>query len=200
MHMCLSGYRDIFSHSYYSGYYLVKFIFTTITSQYPSEILRFVPLCILWSFSRIICSVCFEIQTTHMMECRVLFMTTLPSNVPYQSMEQQTFSEEQLREFREVFSIFDSDKDGAISSSELVKVLKWVEYCTSLLCGVFYLMVNSKMSLSCRTCGLSPTESQVEILIKHIDTNGNGMVSLKSFCKNIFKDVLSLGKSLSAQT
>ena len=51
-------------------------------------------------------------------------MTTLPSNVPYQSMEQQTFSEEQLREFREVFSIFDSDKDGAISSSELVKVLK----------------------------------------------------------------------------
>lgn len=67
----------------------------------------------------------------------------------------------QIEEYRDVFRIFDADQDGNISSTELIKILK--------------------------SCGLEPTDEQVQMLIENVDTNGNGVIEFTEFCQLMIK-------------
>ncbi|KAL6942114.1 Calmodulin [Hanseniaspora vineae] len=64
-------------------------------------------------------------------------------------------TEEQIAEFREAFTLFDKDKNGSISSSELATVM--------------------------RSLGLSPSEAEVADLMNEIDINGNHAIEFGEF-------------------
>merc|ERR1712098_520484 len=63
----------------------------------------------------------------------------------------ENLSEEKLQEFKDIFSFFDRDGGGFISSLELGQVMK--------------------------TFGWNPTESELQELISEIDQDGNGEIS-----------------------
>lgn len=65
-------------------------------------------------------------------------------------------TEQQIDEFKEVFSLFDKDGDGTVSTKELGTVM--------------------------RTLGHNPTEAEVEQMVKEVDTDGNGEVDFNEFC------------------
>ena len=62
---------------------------------------------------------------------------------------------EQISEFKEVFSMFDKDKDGTISAKDLLKVM--------------------------RSLGQNPSEAEVQNMINDIDVDGSGNIDFKEF-------------------
>jgi len=65
------------------------------------------------------------------------------------------YSEEQIAEFKEAFSLFDKDSDGTIDSEELGTVL--------------------------RSMGNQPTDEEVEDMIRLADQDGNGAIDFAEF-------------------
>lgn len=67
----------------------------------------------------------------------------------------EKFTEEQIEEFREIFSMYDEDGGGSISTEELGKVM--------------------------RNLGQNPTEEELKDIIAEIDIDGNGEVDFDEF-------------------
>ncbi len=67
----------------------------------------------------------------------------------------EQFTEEQLNEFKETFSLFDRDGDGTISTKELGTVM--------------------------RALGQNPTESELQDMINEVDADGNGTLDFSEF-------------------
>eukprot|EP00536_Pseudo-nitzschia_multiseries_P002086 jgi/Psemu1/235350/estExt_Genewise1.C_280011 len=65
------------------------------------------------------------------------------------------YSEEQIAEFKEAFSLFDKDGDGTIDSEELGGIL--------------------------RSLGNQPTEEEIEDMMREADTDGNGTIDFAEF-------------------
>ncbi|XP_048357589.1 calmodulin-A-like [Sphaerodactylus townsendi] len=72
-------------------------------------------------------------------------------------------TEDQLAEFKEAFSLFDKDGDGAITTKDLGTVM--------------------------RSLGHNPTEAELRAMIHDIDTNGNGTVDFPEFLALMAKRV-----------
>ncbi len=70
-------------------------------------------------------------------------------------------TDQQKEEFKEVFSLFDKDGDGTISTSELGTVM--------------------------RTLGQNPTEEEIDQMIKEVDMDGNGEIDFDEFCSLMLK-------------
>jgi len=66
-------------------------------------------------------------------------------------------TEEQIEEFKEVFSLFDKDGDGTISTKELGTVM--------------------------RSLGQSPTEKELRDMVSEFDADGNGTIDFPEFLK-----------------
>ena len=73
-----------------------------------------------------------------------------------QQPDEEELTEQQKEEFKEVFSLFDKDGDGTISTKELGTVM--------------------------RTLGQNPTDAEIEQMIKEVDLDGNGEVDFDEFC------------------
>lgn len=75
-------------------------------------------------------------------------------------------SAEQEQEFKDVFTIFDKDGDGTVSTKELGVVM--------------------------RALGQNPTDIEIEEMIKEVDKDGNGEIDFDEFkvlmVKQIAKD------------
>jgi len=67
----------------------------------------------------------------------------------------QEFSEEQMQEFLEAFSVYDKDGDGTITTKELGTVM--------------------------RSLGHDPTEKELQDIIDEVDENGNGKMEFPEF-------------------
>ena len=65
-------------------------------------------------------------------------------------------TDEQKQEFKEVFSLFDKDGDGTVSTKELGVVM--------------------------RALGQNPTDAEIAEMIKEVDENGDGDVDFDEFC------------------
>eukprot|EP00744_Colponema_vietnamica_P002527 GILI01003945.1.p1 GENE.GILI01003945.1~~GILI01003945.1.p1 ORF type:complete len:153 (+),score=36.60 GILI01003945.1:104-562(+) len=64
-------------------------------------------------------------------------------------------TEDQIAEFKEAFSLFDRDNDGAIFTQELGIVM--------------------------RALGLAPTQNELAEMINEVDTEGNGLIDFPEF-------------------
>ena len=67
----------------------------------------------------------------------------------------EQFTEEQITEFKDTFSLFDRDGDGTISTKELGTVM--------------------------RALGQNPTESDLQEMINEVDADGNGTLDFSEF-------------------
>ncbi|XP_062976569.1 calmodulin-A-like [Elgaria multicarinata webbii] len=67
----------------------------------------------------------------------------------------QRLTEEQLAEFKEAFSLFDKDGDGAITTTELGTVM--------------------------RSLGHNPSEAELQTMINEVDAKGSGTVDFLEF-------------------
>merc|ERR1712183_226160 len=67
----------------------------------------------------------------------------------------QTLTDEQKAEIKEAFNFFDKDKDGSIDVKELNNVMK--------------------------SLGKNPTDSELQSLMKGVDTDGDGMINYEEF-------------------
>lgn len=65
------------------------------------------------------------------------------------------FSEEQIAELREAFSLFDKDGDGTITTKELGTVM--------------------------RSLGQNPKDSELQDIINEVDVDSNGVIDFKEF-------------------
>ena len=70
-------------------------------------------------------------------------------------------TEEQKQEFKDVFSLFDKDGDGTVSTKELGMVM--------------------------RALGQNPTDAEIAEMIKEVDVDGNGEVVFDEFCGLMIK-------------
>ena len=75
----------------------------------------------------------------------------------------ENLSEEQLEEFREVFTLFDKDGGGTIENDELGTVM--------------------------RILGQNPSESEIDAMIKEVDQDGNGEIDFDEFCVMMVKQL-----------
>ena len=75
----------------------------------------------------------------------------------------ETLSEEQIAEYKEAFTLFDRDADGAISTAELGVVM--------------------------RSVGQNPTESELRDMIGEVDSDGNGTIDFSEFLAMMAKQV-----------
>ncbi|EFC43878.1 predicted protein [Naegleria gruberi] len=64
-------------------------------------------------------------------------------------------TDEQIQEYKEAFSLFDSDSDGTIVTKELGTVM--------------------------RALGLNPSQGELDDMIKQVDSNNNGTIDFKEF-------------------
>jgi len=69
--------------------------------------------------------------------------------------EKMQLSEEQLKEFKEAFSLFDAKGNGSISEQDLGVVM--------------------------RSLGQNPTEKEIESMIQEVDADGNGEIDFAEF-------------------
>ncbi|XP_066924247.1 uncharacterized protein [Clytia hemisphaerica] len=67
----------------------------------------------------------------------------------------ESFTDEQVDDFREAFSLFDKDGDGTITTGELGIVM--------------------------RSLGQSPTEAELQDMINEVDIDGNGTIDFLEF-------------------
>ncbi|KAI8326408.1 calmodulin [Martensiomyces pterosporus] len=67
----------------------------------------------------------------------------------------EKFSEAQISEYREAFSLFDKDNDGNITAKELGTVM--------------------------RSVGQNPSESELQDMINEVDSDGNGTIDFPEF-------------------
>ena len=70
-------------------------------------------------------------------------------------------TEEQKQEFKDVFSLFDKDGDGTVSTKELGVVM--------------------------RALSQNPTDAEIAEMIKEVDTDGNQEVDFDEFCGLMIK-------------
>ena len=70
-------------------------------------------------------------------------------------LNDQTISEQAIKEFKEAFDIFDKDKDGYITIKELDQIMKKL--------------------------GQAPTESELQNMINEVDIDGNGTIDFREF-------------------
>ncbi|XP_076096049.1 neo-calmodulin-like isoform X1 [Mytilus galloprovincialis] len=70
-------------------------------------------------------------------------------------VDETQIPEEQLREFKEAFSLFDKDGDGTISSAELGVVM--------------------------RSLGQNPSDQELTDLVNEVDIDGNGIIDFQEF-------------------
>ena len=75
----------------------------------------------------------------------------------------EELTEQQIEEFKEVFSLFDKDGGGSISSTELGTVM--------------------------RILGQNPSQKEIEAMINEIDQDGNGEIDFEEFCKLMVKQM-----------
>jgi calmodulin len=75
----------------------------------------------------------------------------------------KTLSEEELKEFKEIFDLVDKDGSGEISKEELGKLMK--------------------------TLGLRPTEEQINEMMQEVDTDGSGDIDFNEFVTVMSKKV-----------
>ena len=64
-------------------------------------------------------------------------------------------SEKQVGEIKEIFSFFDKNSDGCITAKEIGEVM--------------------------RSLGATPTEAEIEAIVKQIDTDGSGIIDFPAF-------------------
>ncbi len=67
----------------------------------------------------------------------------------------ESLSEEQVAEFKEAFSLFDKDGNGAITTKELGTVM--------------------------RSLGQNPSDSELQDMINEVDADGNGTIDFSEF-------------------
>jgi len=67
----------------------------------------------------------------------------------------EQFTEEQIAEFKEAFSLFDKDGDGCITTKELGTVM--------------------------RSLGANPTEAELKEMIAEVDADGSGTIEFHEF-------------------
>jgi len=77
------------------------------------------------------------------------------SNSVLPSQTDHKLTEEQIAEFKEAFSLFDKDGDGAITPAKLGTVM--------------------------RAMGQNPTEANLQDMIDEVDVNGNGSIDFPEF-------------------
>ncbi|KAJ5074190.1 calmodulin-7 [Anaeramoeba ignava] len=72
-------------------------------------------------------------------------------------MTQQVLTEEQIKEFKETFRLFDKDGDGEITALELKSMLQ--------------------------SLGQNPTDQDIQNMIKEVDVDGDGKIQENEFLK-----------------
>jgi calmodulin len=77
------------------------------------------------------------------------------------------FTEDQKKEFKEAFSLFDVDRDGFITSKELGDLMKKL--------------------------GLNPTEAELQDMINEIDYDGSGTIDFEEFISLISRKMKEPG-------
>lgn len=82
-------------------------------------------------------------------------IANLEKNLINRSADPMQLSEEQIKELREAFSLFDRDGDGTISSEELGFVI--------------------------RSLGQDPTDEELDSMVTMADADGNGIIDFPEF-------------------
>ncbi|XP_006819032.1 calmodulin-like [Saccoglossus kowalevskii] len=75
--------------------------------------------------------------------------------------EEEAVTPEELAEFKEAFSMFDKNGDGAITREELGIVM--------------------------RSLGMNPTEAELKDMISDVDENGNGTIEFNEFIEMMIR-------------
>jgi len=95
-----------------------------------------------------------------------------PKPVPQESIVHLDFTKEQVKELRTAFQLFDKDKDGCITSSELCQVMKSLRQ--------------------------QANNAEIEEMINMVDIDGNGTVDFQEFLTMMSRSKAAHDKSQSA--